>query len=60
VVADIATSGLEMVETKATAAPVVAAEEPEAPKRKSGPAPWQKKAEAQAAEEPLVMIETQK
>jgi ribonuclease E len=60
VVADIATSGLEMVETKATAAPVAAAEEPEAPKRKSGPAPWQKKAEAQAAEEPLVMIETQK
>jgi ribonuclease E len=59
-VADIAASGLEMVETKATAAPVAAAEEPEAPKRKSGPAPWQKKAETQAAEEPLVMIETQK
>ena len=58
-IADIADSGLEMIETKAAAAPVVT-EEPTKPKRKAGPAPWQKKAEAQAGEEPLVMVETQK
>jgi ribonuclease E len=59
VIADIAESGLEMIETKAAAAPVVA-EEPVKPKRKAGSAPWQKKAEAQAGDEPLVMVETQK
>jgi ribonuclease E len=59
VIPDLAESGLEMVETKATAAPSVV-EEPEAPKRKAGPAPWQKKAETQASDEPLVMVETQK
>jgi len=60
VIADIASSGLEMVETKAAATPAVAEDAP-APKRKAGPAPWQKKAaEEKAAEEPLVMVETQK
>jgi len=60
VIADIATAGLEMVETKAAAAPAPV-EETAAPKRKAGPAPWQKKAaEEKAAEEPLVMVETQK
>jgi ribonuclease E len=59
VIADIAESGLEMVETKAAAAPAVM-EEPEKPKRKAGSAAWQKKAETQAGEEPLVMVETQK
>ena len=60
VIADIASSGLEMVETKAAAIPAVTEDAP-TPKRKAGPAPWQKKAaEDKAAEEPLVMVETQK
>jgi ribonuclease E len=57
---DISESGLVMIETKADTV-VVAAPLEEAPKRREGPAPWQQKAAAdQAAEEPLVMVETQK
>lgn len=59
VIADIAESGLQMVETKAAVTPA-AAEEPEKPKRKAGPAPWKKQATAQTGDEPLVMVETQK
>jgi ribonuclease E len=58
VVPELAESGLVMIETKADAqvapAPVV-----EAPKRKAQPAAWQKKNTEQAADEPLVMVETQ-
>ncbi|MDR2219990.1 MAG: Rne/Rng family ribonuclease [Methylobacillus sp.] len=59
VIADIASSGLEMVETKSVPAPVV---EEEAPKRRrEGSAPWQKPATGSSvADEPLVMVETQK
>lgn len=58
-VLDIADSGLEMVETKATAAIVI--EVDEAPKAPVKPAAWQLKAASaqQAAEEALVMVETQ-
>lgn len=59
VVADLASAGLEMVETRpgvVTAEPVAA----EPPKPKSGRKPaWQKKAEENtSADEPLVMVET--
>jgi ribonuclease E len=62
VVADLSAVGLEMVETRADAvkaAPVV--EEEPAPRAPAKPAAWQqKKAEEEAAAEPLVMVETQK
>jgi ribonuclease E len=61
VVADLSESGLVMIETKADTVAVATAPAEEAPKRREGPAPWQQKAAAdQAAEEPLVMVETQK
>jgi ribonuclease E len=60
VVADIADSGLEMVETKSDLVQPVVAPEVALPKRTPKQAAWQKKADAQAAEEPLVMVETGK
>ncbi|MCX7627530.1 MAG: Rne/Rng family ribonuclease [Methylophilaceae bacterium] len=61
VVADLASAGLEMVETRPeaiAAMPVI--EEAPKPRNRTQPAPWQKKVEEQATEEPLVMVETQK
>jgi ribonuclease E len=55
----IAESGLEMVETRADVVKTVVVEE-EAPRAPIKPAAWQKKAEEQAADEPLVMVETGK
>lgn len=59
VVADLASAGLELVETKPDAISVALAVE-EKPKRKSGKsAAWQKKATSDAApDEPLVLVET--
>jgi len=60
IVVDLASAGLELVETRSTPAPAAAVEEKPAP-RKAKPAAWQKMAKAEkAADEPLVMIETQK
>ncbi|GBG14700.1 ribonuclease E [Novimethylophilus kurashikiensis] len=59
VVADLASAGLEMVETRADAVKAEAVEEAPKPRSNKSPA-WQKKAEAASADEPLVMIETQK
>ncbi len=57
---DLASAGLELVETRAdTVKPAAVAEEPAAP-RSSKPAAWQKKAAENSGEEPLVMVETQK
>jgi ribonuclease E len=57
---DLASAGLELVETRSSAAPAVAEEKP-APRKSGKTAAWQKKAAAEkAADEPLVMIETQK
>ncbi|HQR50630.1 MAG TPA: Rne/Rng family ribonuclease [Methylophilaceae bacterium] len=60
VVPDLAESGLVMIETKADAVVVapLAAETPL--KRKAQPAAWQKKTAEKVADEPLVMVETQK
>jgi hypothetical protein len=60
IVVDLASAGLELVETRSAPAPAAAVEEKPAP-RKAKPAAWQKMAKAEkAADEPLVMIETQK
>jgi len=60
IVVDLASAGLELVETRSTPAPAASVEEKPAP-RKAKPAAWQKMAKAEkAADEPLVMIETQK
>jgi ribonuclease E len=60
IVVDLASAGLELVETRSSPAPAATAEDKPAP-RKAKPAAWQKKAAAEkAADEPLVMIETQK
>ncbi|HEX5337449.1 MAG TPA: Rne/Rng family ribonuclease [Gallionella sp.] len=60
VVADLSAVGLEMVETRADAVQVAPVEEP-APRAPAKPAAWQqKKAAEQAADEPLMMVETQK
>ena len=60
VIPDLADSGLVMIETKADA-PVVTAPVEEPKKRRSNaPAAWQQKAAAEQADEPLVMVETQK
>ena len=61
IVADLASSGLEMVETRTDAPPAEPVAEKETkPRGRSKPAAWQKKSEAVSAEEPLVMVETQK
>jgi ribonuclease E len=57
-VAELAESGLVMIETKADAQ-IALAPVAEAPRRKTQPAAWQKKGAEQAADEPLVMVETQ-
>ncbi|HEY3327955.1 MAG TPA: Rne/Rng family ribonuclease [Novimethylophilus sp.] len=59
VVAELASAGLELVETRVDAVKTVVAEEP-APRSAAKPAAWQKKTTETAADEPLVMIETQK
>ena len=60
IVVDLASAGLELVETRSIPAPAEVVEEKPAP-RKAKPAAWQKMAKAEkAADEPLVMIETQK
>ncbi|MCE9550501.1 MAG: Rne/Rng family ribonuclease, partial [Betaproteobacteria bacterium] len=63
IVADLASVGLEMVEThpEKAAAVAVVKEEPTPRKAPKKSAAWQKKAAAdKATEEPLVMVETQK
>jgi ribonuclease E len=58
---DLATSGLQLVETKADASKTsTATSEEKAPKAPRKPAAWQKKASEQTKDEPLVMVETQK
>ena len=58
---DLASSGLELVETRADAKPVEQiAEEPARPAEPRQPAAWQRKATEETANEPLVMVETQK
>ncbi len=58
--ADLAASGLQLVETKADIAKPAVVPEEKAPKAPRKPAAWQKKAGEQAKDEPLVMVETQK
>jgi ribonuclease E len=58
--ADLAASGLQLVETKADIAKPAVAPEEKAPKVPRKPAAWQQKAGEQAKDEPLVMVETQK
>ena len=61
IVADLASVGLEMVETHPEKIAAVITEEPAPRKTPKRSAAWQKKAaEKAAAEEPLVMVETQK
>ncbi len=61
IVADLASAGLEMVETKADAVKAVVVEEEPAPRKPARTPAWKKKAEEeQAAQEPLMMVETQK
>jgi ribonuclease E len=60
VIADIAASGLELVETKSKSETVAVTSEAETPRAPRKPAAWQQKAAEKAKEEPLVMIETQK
>jgi ribonuclease E len=59
-VADLASAGLEMVETRAEAIVTMPAEEEHPPRGRTKTAAWQKKVETQASDEPLVMVETQK
>lgn len=59
-VADLASAGLEMVETRAEAIIATPAEEETKPRGRTKTVAWQKKIEEQASEEPLVMVETQK
>ena len=60
VIADIAASGLELVETKSKGEAVAVTPEAETPRPPRRPAAWQQKTAEKAKEEPLVMIETQK
>ncbi|MBU3735761.1 MAG: ribonuclease E/G, partial [Methylobacterium sp.] len=60
VIPDLADSGLVMIETKADAPVIAAAVEEPKKRRSNAPAPWQQKAGAEQADEPLVMVETQK
>ena len=60
VIADIAASGLELVETKSKSETVAVTSEAETPRAPRKPAAWQQKTAEKAKEEPLVMIETQK
>jgi ribonuclease E len=61
IVADLASAGLEMVETKADAVKAVVVEEEPAPRKPARTPAWKKKTEEeQAAQEPLMMVETQK
>lgn len=56
---DLAASGLQLVETKADTPKVTAPVATEKPRSPRKPASWQKPAKAEAAAEPLVMVETQ-
>lgn len=58
--ADLAAEGLQLVETKTTAAPVSMPVEEEKPRKPRRAATWQKQATTDTAAEPLVMVETQK
>lgn len=58
--ADLAASGLQLVETKADTAKQPTVPEDKVPKVPRKPAAWQKKTGEQSKEEPLVMVETQK
>jgi len=58
--ADLAASGLQLVETKAEKARAPIAAAVEAPKKSRKPAAWQKKAAEAPKEEPLVFVQTQK
>jgi ribonuclease E len=59
IVADLSTAGLEMVETRTDVAKVEPIVEEPKPRAPAKPAAWQKKVAA-PADEPLVMVETQK
>ncbi|OIR04515.1 ribonuclease E [mine drainage metagenome] len=56
---DLATVGLQLVETKADAPKVAPVAESPAPKAPRKTAAWQKKAKDEGSSEPLVMVETQ-
>lgn len=56
---DLATVGLQLVETKADAPKATVAVETEKPKAPRKPAAWQKQAGDETPAEPLVMVETQ-
>jgi len=61
IVVDLSAVGLEMVETRADAVKATLVEDEPAPRAPAKPAAWQqKKAAEQAADEALVMVETQK
>jgi len=57
--ADLSTSGLQLVETKADAPKATAPVEAEKPRAPRRAASWQNKAKEEATAEPLVMVETQ-
>lgn len=57
---DLATSGLQLVETKNEAKVTASAEEPVKPKAPRKAPNWKKSAEAKTDDAPLVMVETQK
>ena len=61
-IADLASAGLELVETRAEAVKAVQPVEKPVARATAKPAAWQKKsvAKTETSEEPLVMIETQK
>ena len=60
IVADLASAGLEMVETRPDAIKAEAVVEEPKPRAKAKPAAWQQKKDAEAVDEPLMMVETQK
>lgn len=57
---DLAASGLQLVETKGEAIQVEKAPEAPAKPKARKPAAWQQKANEQAADEPLVIVQTEK
>ncbi|HEY8353444.1 MAG TPA: Rne/Rng family ribonuclease [Methylophilaceae bacterium] len=59
---DLTASGLQLVETKAEAVQAAAPAEPEVPAkpRTRKPAPWQQKADEHSADEPLIIVQTEK
>ena len=59
-VPDISASGLVLIETRADAPKVESAVVEDVPSRPTKPAAWQKKGASKVADEPLVMVETQK